>query len=481
MLTAAIIASILSLGSHAYESHAGFQTAQLSQVTFKGPDIQLVRKDTGGFYSSKWADANGDGDATDFALGDRRAPLCFKRGTDVEIQNISFRSPQIGWFDPAEAQVNGKVNGQIVFTSGSVQQTGAAGEWQLIAFNFTGSIMGSPTIDWWDDFETLWELIPDTTAPLQATVPLGTSDNDVHFIDTTYQLPPLHYSFIDIACRRAAGMDPTNQSNWEAIAVAIYGEFQGGNVTRAQDRLEGPWPPAPLTYYGNWGTQHLTAKDLLLHGDGQCGAWAQFFAYCCHVAGVNPTNEAIDVRPIYNPNVLDAETYFLVNDWVGLSQSTPLAHRNKLNTTWPRMNVPTKNWGFFWQQRDNNLYDFACPIDVVDFSGAPGQATIDPASLFSLHRLIHIGDKLFDPSYGTPPYSATGTGDDIVAGFEQQAIFGYALLFGKTNLGLTLDESDVMCDLDGDGSVGGIVDKVPAMIIQSNMLGNQLKAFPSDL
>ncbi|MGI9015206.1 MAG: hypothetical protein ACR2GY_13295 [Phycisphaerales bacterium] len=279
------------------------------------------------------------------------------------------------------------------------------------------------------------------------------------------------------------GWDPFISANFESIATAIYGEFQAGNVTRAQDRLELKGPAQPLAYYREWETVNVTAPDLLQHFDGQCTAWAELFARCMHAVGVNPEDELVDVRPIYSPNLYGAGAWFLVNTWAAPGmQSNP---DPSLSLEWPYLNVPHGGWFKFDQRVDDNLYDF-CHEDVLDISGVSGQNTIDPASLFVFHRLVVVGDKLFDPSYGTPPYGVAGPGDDIAASFESQALWGYALQFGVTaqSQGLSLEELQVNCDLDLDGDIDAnpeFVENAPALILRSNPPGNQLKVTQTDL
>lgn len=181
---------------------------RLHQVSFDGPGIHTVVKDDfSAVYSKAWVDANLDGDADDFALGDDRAPICYSIGADVHISTVFVRSVQTNWFNTQHGTIVG-TSGGTTFTSTSVIALPDNGEWLIIAPGFTGSIPSPSTIDWWEKHPISWSLeVDDPATPGPPDVyTLGTSKHDIHFIGDNGDLPILYYTYIDIGCRRAKGV-----------------------------------------------------------------------------------------------------------------------------------------------------------------------------------------------------------------------------------------------------------------------------------
>ena len=62
--------------------------------------------------------------------------------------------------------------------------------------------------------------------------------------------------------------------------------------------------------------------------------------------------------------------------------------------------------------------------DAIDESGVAGQGDINPLAVFGDHALVQKGTQVYDPSYGTEPFSS-------ILDWENESVDGYGVQFYK--------------------------------------------------
>ncbi|MGI9013720.1 MAG: hypothetical protein ACR2GY_05650 [Phycisphaerales bacterium] len=456
-------------------------SVNVASISFSG-DNTVIRDRDALPYLGRWEDDNLDG-TIDFSTGERNDPICYDVDDQVQVSGVSLVVAPANSFNVSHGKVIGKVDGQDVFESANLSTQTVGTTWYIIAVNFTTSLDGADTIALWADKAITWRLeVQDPSVPGGPDVyPAGTSTHDFHFIaglppmfpQSQPSATPLKHTFIDLACRGANGLlyDGTNA---EAIADAIFAEFSDLEVVRAQDREEGVQNSLALGYYREWDTPVTHPRLLVEEGDGQCTSWARMFIACLHIAGVNPPNEEVKVD-ILPWAIYQRPRLFHVKNWT--APGTTTNPDPAWAGDWPYLNVFGVKFEEFFEL-STNTYAF-CNPDVLDVTGVPGQGgVIDPASLFSNHVIVHVGDRLYDPSYGKHYDTSGATGDDMVIAFESQVIWGYSLLFGEVEdpLGM-VEELLLKCDVDHDGDIDDDPEFAEGhlFILQANPNGNQLK------
>ncbi len=62
--------------------------------------------------------------------------------------------------------------------------------------------------------------------------------------------------------------------------------------------------------------------------------------------------------------------------------------------------------------------------DAIDESGVAGQGNINPLAVFATHSLVKKGTQVYDPSYGTGPFTG-------ILDWENKSVDGYGVQFIK--------------------------------------------------
>lgn len=229
-------------------------------------------------------------------------------------------------------------------------------------------------------------------------LPIGESSNplyvpkelDLNSNPSLGYLPPYHYTVLHTSCSAADGL-----SEDEEIIEAIYNKFKTKNVERITDGYV-------MTYWDvnaeNDGFCRST-EDLLKYGNGQCGAWAEFFIVCLAIQGIeaikvsiNPSGQvtSTDIEMFIEANFpnqgytpVSTLTYFLVKEWGQLENNAiiPLEGDDDQQVLFsPGLSGITAQGGFL---------------------GGYGDVFIpDPRSIFDNHSLTLINGEYYDPSYG---------------------------------------------------------------------------------
>ena len=155
----------------------------------------------------------------------------------------------------------------------------------------------------------------------------------------------------------------------------------------------------PLLYYepvktGLTLTQYETAGARSTHPQGkylvhqllealtgECGSWARAFRISLAIEGVKSLQLRINPKFPSTPANLPCQTHgqciFLVKTWSFSGSGTSTLF----------------------------LFPFT-EGEVTDQNGATGQGVENPDSAFQNHQLVEVGNKLYDPSYGTAPVGA---------------------------------------------------------------------------
>ncbi|MGI9013821.1 MAG: hypothetical protein ACR2GY_06175 [Phycisphaerales bacterium] len=426
--------------------------------TLVGPPGQEVSV----WYHPIWYDFDGDGSADNWGnwkntgqwnSGDHRGPLCYTINVPVTVAQVQFRIDPNDPVQLAGTTVYGYESGSLQHTFHSTSLMYSQGNTLLVAtIAGSGKTYASITAD--KTYDIQWRIEEGGSVnPIVA----GTSRNPVYWVlDDPWEFGaggsqcPFYYSFVDIGCTQAQGLDGSDHL---AIANAIFGEFADRHVVRSSDVLEAVVAPQPMTYWKHWHNAAMTVQPVLasgqpwtmglLHsGDGRCGAWTAFFIYTMYAVGIDPIDEYVEVQ---HPAEPDALLYVVAPIWDPVSKSN--ANGPHSDKGYEYINIPELIWGseFFIGP---SAYAFL-HSDFVDLAGVPAQGAAivsNPASMWSSHALAKVQSSFFDPSYGVIHGDA-----QAVESFLQAFARGFGYDIGGEPL--HIDEGAINYDLNGVNGV----------------------------
>lgn len=135
----------------------GTMTAKVWAVQFGGwPEFVYKDRVAEDWYRNRWIDANLDGDARDFP-NDHRDPICYTVEALIAIQGVGIAVTPENAFDPADARIVGRVQGQDRFTVNTVQASSIPGVgWVVSGSPVIGTIAPPPTIALWENWTIDW-------------------------------------------------------------------------------------------------------------------------------------------------------------------------------------------------------------------------------------------------------------------------------------------------------------------------------------
>lgn len=211
-----------------------------------------------------------------------------------------------------------------------------------------------------------------------------------------------------IGCRGAKGVTGTTGNNNKQVLDAIWdNQFKTRRVARACDNKV-------LTYYGfrdnngngtyDDGDVYMNTPetcpnpsyDLLIQNlNGQCDAWASLMEQVLKAQGVSTISESSIGRITLHPNS-SATTMpslgFAIKNWGRSGMGIPFPPDEGrsflivLSDAGIIGSVPPRS-------QDNNL--------CWDMAGVHGQGNSpNPPSLFTVHKIVRVGNLNYDPSYG---------------------------------------------------------------------------------
>ena len=150
------------------------------------------------------------------------------------------------------------------------------------------------------------------------------------------------------------------------------------------------------------------ARQLLEALTGECGAWARAFRNSLAIEGIKTLQLRIYPKfppPSSLPCQAEGACAFLVKTWsfTGTGDS------------------PLSLFRFLMSQ-------------VTDENGATGQGVENPDSAFNNHQLVEVGNRLYDPSYGSAPVGAGNSGETAfnLGLYQEKNISGFCQTISLT-------------------------------------------------
>lgn len=198
-----------------------------------------------------------------------------------------------------------------------------------------------------------------------------------HTIYVTYVKPSTglrQETLFNLSCVAAKGMFALTDHEKNAVTDKIYSEFQDREIKRMDGEVLGYYRgPAEL----NNVSQILEISKISVNG--QCGCFADLLQKSLAINGVKCLQYR--VKPIFS----DAKLGMLVKNWAFANGSLPGP----------------------WTHRFNKYEPSKSEVTSLP-SGVQGQGKINPTEkLFKLHFVVIQSDRIFDPSYGTGPYTGS--------------------------------------------------------------------------
>ena len=397
----------------------------LKEVSFSGLKCHFVKKDDGSmdYATPHWQDNSIplDNDASD--INDRSYPVSFTRNSKMKVSVKWILEPQNL---PLAIIVKGDGPNLLDFPETTVVKNGS----QLSVVDLECENSFANKVDYFDPMMIKWSVSIGTNR-MKNWLDGGVSSNQT-YVTLGDPLTTVYHTLVHIGCKNAQ-----DESSPEKCTEKIWKEF----IDRDVRRIDG----VQLTYYASYDCKNITTADLLLNGDGQCGAWASFFIDLRKVQGIDDKDEYVIFSPSQTPMDYSG---FLVKNWTfknkGLSGYPEYPYINILDSNF------IGHSGYRWKYSDVN-----------DAIGMPGQGNENPASLFNNHQVV-IGDKYYDPSYGVQ-YSS-------LEELESESIEGFYI----GPFSIAVDETVVNCDLNNDGDKMDSQIMVNAIFIRKNNPGLEI-------
>ena len=333
---------------------------------------------------------------------DRNYPICFTRNTKMSASvkwNID-----IGSITPEPAIIiEGTGPGDLKFLK------------TLASFSEDGNYLISGVMECPNSFPDEIDIMEPMTIKWRLTLDGGFNWFDTYSHNNTYvtlgntwdpTMNPLYHTSVHIGCENAEGKSSPND-----LITGVWSAFSGGHVKRVDNTA--------LEYYGSPARPYdlnLTARtleSLLLLGSGRCSAFQALFINILRVQGCdNLVASALNIR----------------EDVSYVNQATT-AYQQKYGNP-PSVDGYNEIEDIFFVE-DWDL-DSSDKWDAIDQSGIAGQGNINPLAVFSTHALVQIGTQIYDPSYGTGPFTS-------ILDWENNSVDGYGVLFYKSPSELSAD------------------------------------------
>ena len=390
----------------------------LDALSFSGTNYHYVISDDGltAYSEPQWI-TSGPGEAG------RSYPLCYVRGSKMAV---------LGGWDITPAGLPADLSVQIQGTASE----GMGFPWTQLtrsedirwvspvmecsnAFDAVVAFFNPMQIDW-------SVLLGSCTVPLNA----GMSTNQCYVTLDDPLNADLRHTVLHLGCSNGAGKSTEAECTEE-----IWNEFTDRDVRRIDDTR--------LTYYQDYNCTNSTTESLLIHGDGQCGAWANLLIDILKAQGIDYYNE----WAIIEPGAGDAG--FALKNWVFSEpgQSGDLEY--------PYLCIPGTN--FMGTTNYNWIY-----ADVTDMPGVLGQGNVaNPRSLFMEH-FVFINGQYYDPSLGLRHADLAALEDNSIDGFY------------KYNSSYPVNEQAVNVDLDGNAIIENIYVNMEVILFRKNQAGTSI-------
>ncbi len=345
-------------------------------------------------------------------------PICYVRNSSVKIKTIINEPNQE--FRPMFVKI--KIGEQEYIQPLTLQADGS-----VTNENFL-EIESFPSVDYKEEFIIKWYTSIDGEEWLFniATVHKVFIIFDDPILAPTEVIDGLMQEILYFSCREAREVN-TKQD----VIDQVWVKFEAKNLWIAD--FKETTNNGQLTYYSNpfpnasnkWSILNSIPAQGNQYLDGECRAFADIFESALRYHGVSASDAYLA------SNITDEG--FLVNNWDFLSNSRPLTER------YPYVNAAfsIERQGYnasstigeelepviFHQpdiRRENFLYEWnesLTSTNVIDSNGSPAQGTLNPYSDFSNHRIVKVGGKYFDSSYGKKYDSLKNWEENSISGF----------------------------------------------------------------
>jgi hypothetical protein len=254
----------------------------------------------------------------------------------------------------------------------------------------------------------VWTYISTSTNPLYLTyappitgrTPATPAVGGYLDVPTTFSISSLHISCL-------AANDKSTESD---VVNGIYSAFTGRCVSKFGSDI-------CMKYWGSTANAGENIFELLSNNDGVCGQWANFFNDMIKLQGISGSKVTI-----ITCGTLD------VQSMTGLLSQTDInSFQTQINTFFGdektkvtknlKAQILVKEWGFEIGDNFFGAWRFDNPqptislnnaqiIKTADNNGLPAQGNTNPRSYFSNHAVVEWNQLIFDPSYGSGPFSS---------------------------------------------------------------------------
>jgi hypothetical protein len=339
---------------------------QVNKLTFGGG--HTINCDTLGNFDNIWEDGRADPAAPVNPAAGPNSPLCYTRDSRIQITakfNVTTHPTE-----QENVTIKGTANfggRQLTWEHQNLQVNSGDADVTTPAMTSDRSIPDK--VACYENLAITWKV----TGPDGVTRDAGQT---THTVYATLAAPaggnPLYWTLLDISYRAAAGATSEEKLVSKAYAPFRNATGDGNGLRRLRDDQE-------LSYYLNGvntsSVDVFATKDLLQRADGtaRCGAWGSFLVDMCKIHGITSV-AMFGIKPRANQTLILVENCtFTGNGTI----SDEFTHRGT--------------------------------VDCVKQDGVAGQGKTNPQFIFGDHALVeftHNGTvKIYDPSYGTGPWS----------------------------------------------------------------------------
>jgi hypothetical protein len=348
----------------------------VEEVSFEAPSggtnyHELKSDDLSVTYSAPhWVDANGDGDTLD--AGDKNYPVAFTRNTKPEIgvkfdlgtglsgQTIKFKATGPGGIaiPPTDLPSSNRY-----VTIAPVESTGA----------FVDTIKHYDSETAGNEFELSWEMQIGSSGWFS----VGETKHTLYLTLADPETTLNQETLFTVSCHLSDG-----ESQIPNTLAGVWSEFSDQAVYRVDGTR--------ITYWANNNATCTNTESMIKDGNGQCGAWAEFFIDALAVHGITDAKK-IYLTPIYQ-NAPDSQIYA-----GGESRGLMLV----------------KDWNFSGGSAPIEFSPFThLPGEATDQYGSAGQGNGNPPGAFYNHFIVEHGGLYYDPSYGGGVHSSKEAWED---------------------------------------------------------------------
>lgn len=252
-------------------------------------------------------------------------------------------------------------------------------------------------VRFFDPYEITWR-ISNTNEPLQSSkwLEIGKSENPLYILRSTpllyFENNLGYYTLIHTACKYANGLSDQNE-----IVDAIYEKFKTKSIERISDGHI-------LTYWMDGAPSNgfcVSLLALIQTGNGQCGAWQEFFQFCGGIHGIHIEDWTIVNNSLVNLTSLNDEIKkFNLGNFTILTNYIRLIGAKNWNTgeSYIYLGISHPTNPFI----DNIIFN----PDSGGLLGESGQGNSNPRSLFENHAICRFNGFYYDPSYGSTKQSS---------------------------------------------------------------------------